>query len=299
LDRTSIGLGNFHNLRTDQELRRYFTTQAPAHEQIAARRYGEAAAHYRQLSPASETERVEHQSTARQLAFAQRMSDAGVRNVGFPPTERNVTDYFRTLRGRPMSEVGEAYREYASSFYVHAGNIGRGSVQYDAHRVRTGREVRTVRNPDSWQDITNQRELHSDGRRVIDCEGYAYLAQRAFSAAGFRDIQYAAARVGRDNPLTPDDERQIPGHIMLSVRRDLPDGRVELGVISNAQMETTTTNPTNFQSAEQRMLVSAFGASLQGHVEGGRAHGVVLSLHNTQWQASFARNRAMERMRSH
>jgi hypothetical protein len=73
----------------------------------------------------------------------------------------------------------EAYTEYSRSFYVHIMFVppsGSDDVAWPGGSC------------DRWSEIV-QRPRHQS-RRVIDCEGYAYLAAELLSAAGWRLLGY-------------------------------------------------------------------------------------------------------------
>ncbi|HSE43632.1 MAG TPA: hypothetical protein VLH08_22920, partial [Acidobacteriota bacterium] len=193
--------------------------RAPHHNLIAAGRYGEASARYRQLAQqADQPDDINRISTnlniANQLEFTGRMQRAGVSNLSFPPSERNVDDYFTSLRRAPASTVAREFEQYSRAFFVHHGNSS--PLRYDAETHRINGQNFETHIPEDWNDITSSREIR-DGRRMIDCEGYAYLGQRLLRRAGFRDGRFVA--VGSpDDPRTSRNESNI-GHIMWSGTR--------------------------------------------------------------------------------
>lgn len=223
----AAGMSGTHASVPNQQLHEYFNTRAPHHNLIAAGRYGQAAVGYRQLAQqADRAGDINRSSTnlniANQLEFTQRMQRAGVRNLEFPPTARNVDDYFSSLRHEPASRVANDFEQYTRAFFVHHGSST--PLQYDpeTHRIN-GRDFQT-HIPEDWNDITSSRVMR-DGRRMIDCEGYAYLGQRLLSRAGFRDGQFVA--VGSpDDRRTERDESNI-GHIMWSGTRRRVSGDPE------------------------------------------------------------------------
>jgi hypothetical protein len=84
--------------------------------------------------------------------------------------------YFATLA--PDAAI-RAYEDYASSFYVHIAVSSRNpaaDVTYPGGAC------------DRWQEVTGGRR--SEGRRVIDCEGFAYIAHELLRAAGFNPAGY-------------------------------------------------------------------------------------------------------------
>jgi hypothetical protein len=149
---------------------------------------------------------------ASQLEFTGRMQQAGVRNLSFPPTDRNVDDYFSSLRREPASRVARDYEQYTSAFFVHHGRTT--PLQYDAETHRINGSNFETHIPEDWNDITSSREIRN-GQRMIDCEGYAYLGQRLLSRAGFREGRFTA--VG--SPSRTDGNESNIGHIMWSGTR--------------------------------------------------------------------------------
>jgi hypothetical protein len=110
------------------------------------------------------------------------MQEAGVSSVQPFPLGQPVEDYFRWLVQRqdppPASdyEVMSKYTWYASNFYVHVA-IASGNPAADV--TWPGAE----HSCDSWSEI-QARPLNA-GRRVIDCEGFAFIASRLFTAAAW------------------------------------------------------------------------------------------------------------------
>ena len=150
---------------------------------------------------------------ADQLEVAQKMKTAKVRSLQFPPTETNVTDYFKTMKGKSISEIKDAFQNYANAFYVHSEKKGvdRGDVVYSEHKYKEGNKVYNSNAPVSWKEVTDNREVHSDGRRIIDCEGYAYMGQQSFQAAGFQNVNFGVI-ARKDDPNTPKINRSQIAH---------------------------------------------------------------------------------------
>jgi hypothetical protein len=162
----------------------------------------------------------------------------------FPPTETNVTDYFKTMRGKPISEIKDAFQNYANAFYVHSEKKGvdRGDVVYSEHKYKEGTTAYASHAPESWKEVTDDREVHSDGRRIIDCEGYAYMGQQIFKAAGFQNVNFGVV-ARKDDPSTTKNEMLTEQHIMVSGTRTITvDGKptTEMAVISNNRFDSTT-----------------------------------------------------------
>jgi hypothetical protein len=110
------------------------------------------------------------------------MREAGVSPVQPFPLGEPVEDYFRWLVQRqtppPASDydVMSKYTWYASRFYVHIA-ITTGNPAADVTWPGTEHSC------NSWSEI-QARPLNA-GRRVIDCEGFAFIASSLFAAAGW------------------------------------------------------------------------------------------------------------------
>ena len=200
---TNSGMKNVGNPPSEADLKTYYSKNGPAHELIAKGSYHEAADEYRKLAnKATGPEQTRLKTVASQLEVAQEMKTANVKSLQFPPTETNVTDYFKTMKGKSISDIKDAFENYANAFYVHSeeNGVDRGDVVYSEHKYKEGNKVYTSNAPVSWKEVTDDREVHSDGRRIIDCEGYAYMGQKSLKAAGFENVNFG---VTARNPNTP------------------------------------------------------------------------------------------------
>jgi hypothetical protein len=220
---TNSGMKNVGNPPSEADLKTYYSKNGPAHDLIAKGSYHEAAEEYLKLADNYKTgdpEQTRLTRVAEQLEVAQKMKDTGkVGSPQFPPSETNVTDYFKTMKGKDISEIKKAYQNYANAFYVH-----RGDVTYSGHKF-----------PASWKEVTDNRYIHSDGRRIIDCEGYAYMGQKIFEAAGFKPVNFGAT-ASKDDPTR--------AHIMVSGSRTITGKdrkqKTEMAVISNSGFASKT-----------------------------------------------------------
>ncbi|GAB4328342.1 MAG: hypothetical protein Kow0074_24240 [Candidatus Zixiibacteriota bacterium] len=114
-------------------------------------------------------------------SFLQDMQQAiqrPVRQSGGHPNTNDLLEYFRTLRNNPNAALA-AYREYAGSFMIHIESATRGR-QIDV--AWPGGSC------DRWSEILSRPQRQH--RRMIDCEGYAYLAQQLLTAAGWDFIGF-------------------------------------------------------------------------------------------------------------
>ena len=241
---TNSGMKNVSNPPSEADLKTYYSKNGPAHELIAKGSYQEAAAEYRKLADkaADPAEQKRLTTAADQLEVAQKMKTAKVGSLQFPPTETNVTDYFKTMKGKPISEIKDAFQSYANAFYVHSEKKGvdRGDVVYSEHKYKEGTIVYNSHAPVSWKEVTDDREVHSDGRRIIDCEGYAHMGQQIFKAAGFQNVNFGVV-ARKDDPHTSQNESLTDQHIMVSGSRTIMvDGKpkTEMAVISNNRIDS-------------------------------------------------------------
>ena len=125
--------------------------------------------------------------------------------------------------------------------------------------------------PKKWGDVSDHREMHSDGRRIIDCEGFGYLGQKCFEAAGFEKVEYASmARL--DDPKTRQDESKT-GHIMISARRPIKQNGIsgyEIGVISNGSLYSGSsyTASGDFEKQRNHVVLDAYGKTFREYKNG-------------------------------
>jgi hypothetical protein len=137
---------------------------------------------------------VKATETARdQLEFLSSMQKAGVK-PDYPPTEGQLIEYFKTLKDKPEA-ARQAFHDYAFQFHVHPGVLGRNAdVVYSKDNNEFGTHV-----PDSWPEVANRpsgdKSRHI-GKQMNDCEGYAFMADKLFVAAGFRVAHHIVAIAG-------------------------------------------------------------------------------------------------------
>ncbi len=276
---TNSGMKNVGNPPSEADLKTYYSKNGPAHELITKGSYQEAAAEYRKLADKATDPAEQKRLTivADQLEAAQKMKTAKVGSLQFPPTETNVTDYFKTMKGKPISEIKDAFQNYANAFYVHSEKKGvdRGDVVYSEHKYNEGKTVYNSHAPVSWKEVTDNREVHSDGRRIIDCEGYAYMGQQIFQAAGFQNVNFGVV-ARKNDPNTPQNEALTDQHIMVSGSRTIMvDGKpkTEMAVISNNRIDSTIADdnlkPADLKTFQTGLFAYAFQQTYGDKVPGG------------------------------
>jgi hypothetical protein len=169
--------------------------------------------------------------------------------VSHPPSEAHIREYFRTLRQAPAAEVQREFQDYSRAYYVHTGNLPLSS--------RTDVPTESQRN---WRDLENMPRDSQTGRRTIDCEGYAYMGRQLLGEAGFEGhygsmgIRGMTRERALQNPLEAD-------HAVFIGRRQGADGRTDLIMVSNDQLQTQSveSRPRTVARAERDMLQSEFG----------------------------------------
>lgn len=91
------------------------------------------------------------------------------------PTLTTLGKYFEALKKDP-DEAIKAYTRFVKAFFIHIDQITPGGdVKWPGKYC------------DSWSEVT-QRPKHTDntGRRIIDCEGYAFIVATLLQKADWR-----------------------------------------------------------------------------------------------------------------
>lgn len=125
-----------------------------------------------------------------QLDFLAKMQAAGVK-ADYPPSEQQLVDYFGTLKGDPQA-ARDAFEAYTGAFHAHPANAGRPTedVEYSGGDSSV---------PESWSEVTGRditdRPEHL-GKQMNDCEGFAFMAERLMTAAGFKVQHHLTTKGG-------------------------------------------------------------------------------------------------------
>jgi hypothetical protein len=233
------GMTNVSDPPSDDQLREYYSKHAPAHESIAAGDFSKAAEQYRELKnkESNASSFSTYDQIEQQLRIASMMKGSGVKNVQFPPSEQNAKDYFKALgqKDPPLTNagLGKAFEQYVKAFYRHEGR----DVVYRTKNKPDGKGGEyPAKAPESWSEVTGERNMYPQATRKIDCEGYAYLAKELLGQAGLKDAKFVA--VGPpDDPSTKDKNESEAGHVMLAGER----GGKPL-VVSNDKVLTQSEN---------------------------------------------------------
>jgi len=200
---------------TEAQLREYYTRKADHHELIAGRKYGQAAAAYRQdlaRLPEGDARRELLEKRAEQLEYAEHLQAGGAK-VSFPPTLAEVKSHFKGLKKKKTLEVNQEFEKYVQTFYRHVQKDDpKADIVSDEERGAIAGEKGTfvTNTPEDFADVTDKRGLHGSGRRLIDCEGYAWLGEQLYTAAGFRQPGMGGYQVMKNG---------LEGHVMLLMER--------------------------------------------------------------------------------
>lgn len=177
-------------------------------------------------------------------AFSARMKAAGV-TASEPPTQEELQKYFKTFDNpKKRAQAASEFQDYATAYHVHIASSDNGNSQSDvqyskeshffvgkkrfpteeaaqneANRVRKDYTKFETRDASSWQDVSTDRKTNSDGRKIQDCEGFAYMSQTLLGAAGYKSTQVAngshAMTVFKDpaggNTVVTSNERAFSG----------------------------------------------------------------------------------------
>ena len=105
-----------------------------------------------------------HASRAAQKDFTTKMSGVIGADVSNPPSVNAAKGYFRSLakRGASQDQIQKEYGEYLNTFYKHPGE---------------GLSWREKLTPDNINQQFSEQPVHKDGKRMVDCEGYAALTE--------------------------------------------------------------------------------------------------------------------------
>ncbi|MBK8011621.1 MAG: hypothetical protein IPK13_09730 [Deltaproteobacteria bacterium] len=102
----------------------------------------------------------------RQMDFEDRMEST----LGRPADPHNLTDaraYFQEYaRGHSVDQVRQTYGQYLDTFYAHPGS----GVDWEPSRHEDDRAAHL-------QGMLDQQPTDDAGRRITDCEGFAYLTE--------------------------------------------------------------------------------------------------------------------------
>jgi hypothetical protein len=148
----------------------------------------------RKLAQIDETERMS--------AFLGRDAD--------PRKIEDTKAYFRTLaKDGSTDELRDEYQKHLKAFYAHSGQ----GVEWD-------KSVALEDRPKEVAKLFDGQPVDASGRKIIDCEGYAYLTGQVFGDLGRYDVLYAEKpghiisgafdRDGGGFTVNNDDVKKVP-----------------------------------------------------------------------------------------
>lgn len=147
-----------------------------------------------------------------QSQFETKMKDAGFK-ASHPPTQAELKDYFASFNSKDKrGKALEEYENYTTAYHVHTAEVKGKETQdvkyspeqtyvykgqqYDnkaealkAAKADPGGVLGTISTADAskWDDIAKKPD--HNGRKVQDCEGFAYMSQELLGAAGYQVTQ--------------------------------------------------------------------------------------------------------------
>lgn len=151
-----------------------------------------------------------------QTEFVDKLKNAGIQAHN-PPTQEELKKYFSSFnsadkRGKALEE----YENYTRAFHVHTAEVKgheKDDIKYSAEKTyvykgqmydskkeaqaaakAAGDKSPTINwvnsaDADKWSDV-NGKPAHN-GRKIQDCEGYAYMSKELLGAAGY-EVTYSS-----------------------------------------------------------------------------------------------------------
>ncbi len=161
-----------------------------------------------------------------QLNFLAKMQGAGIK-ADFPPSKDQLVAYFKTLAGKPQ-EARKALGDFNTAFQVHVAQ----ETQDPKADVLYGGDKKHPLPPSRWSDVEKTAAGATGenvGKRVNDCEGYAFMAEELMKAAGFQLKHELTANGGPSGAhamavFTHDKE---PGKVTLTSNEAVFSGKNE------------------------------------------------------------------------
>jgi len=173
------------------------------------------------------------------------------------PSPQQLRSYFQTLDPAAALAV---YEDYASSYYVHAFSstaVPGSDVQYAGGAC------------DAWSEVTSHRVL-DQGRRVIDCEGFAWLGHTLLGEAGFIPRGFRIYYIPAATPGQDPTDWHIIAIMQFPLGSSTPSRRVFIGgprVSDSLHQEGQRVYPTNWLNAELAPWGVSPSAAIQNMME--------------------------------
>lgn len=173
------------------------------------------------------------------------------------PSPQQLTSYFQTLD--PAAALA-AYEDYASSYYVHAVSsaaVPGSDVQYAGGAC------------DAWSEVTSHRVL-DHGRRVIDCEGFAWLGHTLLGEAGFIPRGFRIYYLPAVTPGQDPTDWHIIAIMQFPIGSSTPSRRVYIGgprVSNSMHQETQRAYPADWLNAELAPMGMSPATAIQNMIQ--------------------------------
>lgn len=164
-----------------------------------------------------------------QLKFLAKMQGAKIK-ADYPPTRDQLVAYFKTLDGNP-TEARKALKEFNAAFEVH---VAQETQDPKADVTYHGTEDAPLP-PNDWADVekrTPNAKGENVGKRVNDCEGYAFLNEQLLKAAGFELKHHLTANGGPAgaHAMVVFTHKKDPGNVTLTSNGGVHHGKNEKAV---------------------------------------------------------------------
>lgn len=161
-----------------------------------------------------------------QLNFLAKLQGAGIK-ADLPPSKEQLVAYFKTLAGKP-ADARKALADFNSAFQVHVAQ----ETQNPKADVRYGGTKEAPLPPAKWADVEKTpagATGENVGKRVNDCEGYAYMAEELMKAAGFKLKHHLTANGGPAgaHAMAVFTHEKDPGKVTLTSNEAVLSGKDE------------------------------------------------------------------------
>lgn len=160
----------------------------------------------------------------RQAEFVQGMKDAGIK-ASNPPSQDQLKAYFKTFNSDDKREKAlDEFENYSNAFHTHTAEVKGhekddvkyskettflyGGKMYDSKKAaqaaakEAGDDRPTINGVNTadaskWSDVDGKQAYN--GRKIQDCEGFAYMSGELLGAAGYNVQQSSNADTSNNN----------------------------------------------------------------------------------------------------
>jgi len=164
-----------------------------------------------------------------QLKFLAKMQAEGIK-ADYPPSKDQLVEYFQKLAQKP-AEARKALAEFNAAFEVHVAE----ETDNPEADVRYHGTEKAPLPPNSWADVEKNLPNAAGenvGKRVNDCEGYAYLNEELMKAAGFNVKHHLTANGGPAgaHAMVVFTHDKDPGNVTLTSNGTVHHGKNEKAI---------------------------------------------------------------------